>query len=82
MKTRDTNITSFVDRNIDMGFDFIQQTMEDPALLENIPNGTAVVHIPNDDPELAEHNLELAVSVVRKGFDVYIRHVSTNPQSS
>lgn len=81
MKTRDTDITSFVDRNIDMGFDFIQQTMENPALLENIPNGAAIIHIPDDDPELAEHNLELAIGVVRQGFDVYIRHVSSDSQS-
>jgi hypothetical protein len=49
--------------------------LDDPALLDEIPEGTTLVLIPSDDPAIAEANLEIAMAEVRKGRDVYIRHI-------
>ncbi|MGH2535743.1 MAG: DUF5647 family protein [Thermomicrobiales bacterium] len=63
------------ERNITMGFAFTRQILDDPSLLDAIPDGATLILIPGDDPALAEANLAMAIGEVRKGRNVYIRHV-------
>jgi hypothetical protein len=53
---------------------FVRAYVEDVSILEDIPNGSALILVPDDDPELAETNLGRAVEAARRGYDVYIRH--------
>ena len=63
-----------ITENIKLGFEFARNLVDDPSSLEDIPDGATVVIIPDDDPEVAERNIELALKAVREGADVYIRH--------
>jgi hypothetical protein len=64
------------DRNLDLLNGYIQAQLDDPHLQEQVPDGAMLVLLPADDPETYEANLSLALSRVRKGDNVYIRHVS------
>jgi hypothetical protein len=63
------------ERNIELAFSFMHDVLDDPALLDEIPEGTTLVLIPSDDPATAEANLQIATTEARKGRDVSIRHV-------
>jgi hypothetical protein len=54
---------------------FLHSIVDDPTILDDIPNGSTVVLIPDDDPELAELNLQSGLDSARRGADVYIRHI-------
>ena len=66
-----------VERNIDAAFAFLSQAFDDPSILDTIPDGATIVFIPKDDPAAAASNLELGISAVQSGADVYFRHVET-----
>lgn len=66
----------FVKNDTDLWVAFSQAIVDDPSILEDIPDGSTVVLIPDDDPEIAEANIQRGVDAVRRGSDVYIRHVS------
>lgn len=65
-----------VERNIDLAFEHIRETVEDPGLLDGIRDGVTFVLVPDDDPRLAEANILNGIEAVRDGKDVYFRHVS------
>jgi hypothetical protein len=75
MTTHATKPNPLAERNIELAFSFMHDILDDPALLDEIPEGTTLVLIPSDDPTTAEANLEIAMAEVRKGRDVYIRHI-------
>jgi hypothetical protein len=53
---------------------FMQEVLDDPDLLDNIPEGADIVFLPDIDPELREANLSLGESRQREGARVvYIR---------
>lgn len=54
----DPDTTSRVSRNIDLTRWFTLSILEDPAILDEVPDGTIVVLLPDDDPDLAETNLQ------------------------
>ena len=62
-------------RDTELWSAFLHAIVDDPAILEEIPGGAAVVLFPDDDPELAETNLKHGIDAARNGADVYIRHV-------
>lgn len=66
-----------VDRNIEIGFDFTERILADPGLMPNLPNDSLIVLLPDDDPELANANLEGAIRAARRGRNVYLFHVSS-----
>jgi hypothetical protein len=72
-----TSSTGMAERNIDAAFDLLRQIIDDPNVLDTIPDGATIVFIPNDDPAAAASNLELGISAVRSGTDVYFRHVES-----
>ena len=67
------NMTETTRRNIDQAFDFLRAIGEDPSLLHEIPEGSAVVLIPRNEPDLAETNIEIAMHIARRGHNVYIK---------
>lgn len=72
--TKQAQAKSLEARDNDLHSAFIDAYFEDVSILEDIPNGSALILVPDDDPELAEANLKRAVEAVQNGYDVYIRH--------
>lgn len=70
--------TDSVERNMDLAFQFIGQILNDPALLDEIPDGATVVLLPDDDPGQTNANIDLAVDSARDGSNVYMRHIETS----
>lgn len=77
--------SDYAGRNISLSFEFAKSIIDDPTILEAIPEGSTLVLVPENEPDLAEENLRLGVEAARRGEDVYIRHVrdlsSIAPQS-
>jgi hypothetical protein len=65
---------SVVERYYELSDAFTDAYFEDVSILEDIPNGSTLVLLPDDDTELTEFGLEQAVRSARNGSDVYIRH--------
>jgi hypothetical protein len=66
-----------IDRNIHAAFELAKQIIDDPSILDNIPDGASIVFIPRDNPAAAESNLQLGLKILQSGEDVYFRHVET-----
>lgn len=67
-------VKSLDERDTELHSAFIRAYVEDVSILEDIPSGSALILLPDDDPELTEANLRHAVDTARQGYDVYIRH--------
>ena len=72
--TKQAQAKSLKTRDNDLHSAFIDAYFEDVSILEDIPNGSALILVPDDDPELAEANIKRAVEAAQNGYDVYIRH--------
>jgi Family of unknown function (DUF5647) len=68
-------------RSIALSFDFSRAIVENPAILDDVPNGAVVVLIPPDDPDLAAREIETGIAWLRQGVDVYFRHVRPGDRS-
>ena len=66
---------SVTERDIELSVAFVSAFYSDASMLDDIPNGSTLVLLPDDDPELAEMNLKHGIDAARWGADVYIRHV-------
>lgn len=73
--------TDSVEKNIDMAFDFARAVVDDPSILDTIPDSATIVPVPDDDPELADHNIQMGIRAVRSGDDVYFLHVKKSESS-
>lgn len=49
--------------------------LDDPTLLDDIPNGCTLIPLPAGEPEFAERRLALGIASVRQGQNVYFKHV-------
>jgi hypothetical protein len=65
-----------IDRNFDLIQGYIQAQLEDVNNMEQVPEGAETVLLPSDDPEWFEANLEIVVKALRRGANVYARHVT------
>lgn len=65
---------SATERDIELSVAFVNAFYEDVSILDDIPNGSTLVLLPDDDPELAEINFRSGIEAARNGADVYIRH--------
>lgn len=72
-----TSATGIVEKNIVAAFNLLSQIIDDPGILDTIPEGANIVFIPRDDPDAPAENIQLGITVVQKGEDVYFRHVET-----
>ena len=65
-----------VDRNLDLVRGYIAAQIEDPDTMEQVPEGAHTILLPDDDPEWFEHNLHMVLNSLRRGNNVYARHVT------
>jgi hypothetical protein len=72
----DTQTAKVVDRNLELTRGFTQAMLDDPALLQSIPNGVQLVLLPEDDPVMFETNLTIGLDAARRGENVLLRHVT------
>ena len=80
MSTKPDTVTArMIDRNIDLAFDHLRAILDNPDRLAEVPNGATVAYIPDDDAELAQYNLALALFAFARGKNVYLRHVGAPP---
>jgi hypothetical protein len=66
---------SRVTRNLELAGRFTRSIIENPAILDEIPNDGEIVLIPDDDPELADSNLRGGMRSVREGKNITFRHI-------
>lgn len=52
---------------------FSLAVIEDPTILEDIPNGVLLMLMPDDDPEYSATCIERGLAAVAQGRDVYFR---------
>jgi hypothetical protein len=66
--------SSVMERNMTLSFEFSRYLLEHPELEEQIPEGACVVLLPEDDPELCDHNRRIGEQQRRSGQPLtYIR---------
>jgi hypothetical protein len=74
-----TDVRVVEQRNIALTADFLAAAVDDPTILDNVPNGCVLILVPEDtDEAFIEANLALARDAIREGRDVYVRHLRTN----
>lgn len=67
---------SAVRQNLELARKHLRAIVAEPALAERIPNGTTLVLVPDDNPLLAQHNLNLALDAFADGKNVYLCHIT------
>ena len=67
-------------RNHDLFEMFMQQVLDDPGLLDRIPDGADIIFLPNSDPALREANLELGAEREREGATITYIRIEMVPQ--
>ena len=79
MTATKTPIAEAVDvegRNLDLAADLLTAIADDPTILDQIPNGAMLVLLPADaDDAFVEANVAIGLDMLRKGHDVFFRHV-------
>ncbi len=62
-------------KNIRLAGRFMREVLADPTLLERTPDGSTLMLLPNDDPDLAAANLDLATRITERGQEVRLQLV-------
>ena len=62
-------------KNLALSRQFLDDVLEDDSVLDDIPEGTKLILIPLDDPELGQMNFEMAVHEMMQGHKVVMRRV-------
>ncbi len=79
MKTVTTELDeatiSRVTRNSGLAGRFTRSIVENPSILDEIPDNGQIVLIPDDDPELAESNLRGGMLSILEGKNIRFRHI-------
>lgn len=60
-----------------MAFDLARLALEDPTMLDRIPNGATVMLLPDDDPSVTDDNIRDGIDAIAAGANVYFMHVRT-----
>jgi hypothetical protein len=61
--------------NLELTKRFVEELLDDPSGLDDVPEGSRIVLIPADDPELGQLNFETAVREMMQGRRVVMRLV-------
>ena len=67
-------------RNNDLFEIFMQQILDEPELLNRIPDGADIIFLPDSDPALQEANRQLGVEREREGATVTYVRIEMVPQ--
>ncbi len=62
-------------KNIRLTGRFMREVLTDPTLLVRTPGGSTLVLLPNDDPDLAAANLDLASRAIEPGREIRLQLV-------
>ncbi len=62
-------------KNIRLAGRFMREVIADPTLLERTPDSSTLVLLPNNDPDLAAANLDLAACITERGQEVRLQLV-------
>jgi hypothetical protein len=65
------------EKNLDLAFDLMQAALLDPDALADFPKNATTILLPGDDPDLYTANIEIGMAALRRGENVYFRHVSS-----
>ncbi|MDP9364860.1 MAG: hypothetical protein M3Q10_11670 [Chloroflexota bacterium] len=68
-----------IGKNIDLAFRFLDEVLDDPARLAEIPDGSTLAILPPDDPELAAENTDKAIRLDRAGKNVRLYALGRPP---
>jgi len=66
---------AIVKRALALTGEFMRQIAANPAIAPTIPDGTTVILLPDNDPELAAYNTRLGMHAVDSGANAYFLHV-------
>src|SRR5256885_16747181 len=80
--TPDTLTARMADRNLALAGEHLQALLDNPDLLEEIPEGAAVIYVPGDDLALAQDNLALALPAFPRGANVHLRPAPRAPPAA
>lgn len=69
--------SDLVQRNMTLTFEFSRYLLDHPELEAQIPEGTQVVLLPEDDPELCEHNRQVSERERATGQPVVYIHLGS-----
>jgi len=64
-------------RNVDLSIAFTEQLIADESI--TLPSHATLVLLPRDDPTLVEVNIAIGLAAIRRGEDVYFRHMPETP---
>ena len=64
------------DERLDLHRRFIMAGLADPAVFGVIPRDALFFLLPEDDPAFVEGEIAVGLAALRRGQDVYFRHVS------
>ncbi|MGH2535303.1 MAG: DUF5647 family protein [Thermomicrobiales bacterium] len=63
-----------INRNLSLLSEFLQAVFDDPSILDESPEHSNLIFIPEDDPELAKVNLQGAERMARAGHSVHVHY--------
>lgn len=66
---------TMAERVIELTSAFMESIAANPAVAPMIPDGATLILIPDNDPELAAHNVSLGIGAIAAGENVYFLHV-------
>ena len=69
--------SDLVQRNMTLTFEFSRYLLDHPELEAQIPEGAYVVLLPEDDPELCEHNRQVSERERATGQPVVYIHLGS-----
>jgi hypothetical protein len=74
---------AFRDRNAALLTDLGLAIIDDPSILEQIPNGAMLVLLPADaDEAFVQRSIETGLEMLRRGHNVYFRHLAPGEWSA
>ncbi len=77
MSNEEAEVTAWeqalVEKDLELTRVFSLAIIDDPAILEDIPNGVLLMLMPDDDPEYTAISIERGMAAVAQGRDVYFR---------
>jgi hypothetical protein len=75
--------TAFRDQNAALLIDLGHAIIDDPSILEQIPNGAMLVLLPtNAEEAFIERSIETGLDMLRQGHNVYFRHLAPGEWSA
>ncbi len=66
---------TMAERVLELTGAFMESIAANPAMAPMIPAGATLILMPDNDPELAAHNVSLGIGAIAAGENVYFLHI-------